>query len=53
MTDRDAEQKMKMKAYADQKLGVRDSKIKLRDSSNQATKVKQAKPPVRSSTSRG
>ena len=31
MTDRDAEQKMKMKAYADQKLGVRDSKIELGD----------------------
>ena len=25
MTDRDAEQKMKMKTYADQKLGVRDT----------------------------
>ena len=31
MTDRDAEQKMKMKAYADQKLGVREGKIKLED----------------------
>ena len=31
MTDRDAEQTMKMKAYADQKLGVRESKIKLGD----------------------
>ena len=31
MSDRDAEQKMKMKAYADQKLGVRDSKIELGD----------------------
>ena len=33
MTDRDAEQKIKMKAYADQKLGVRERKIKLGDSS--------------------
>ena len=31
MTDRDAEQKMKMKAYADQKLGVREGNIKLED----------------------
>ena len=31
MTDRDAEQKMKMKAYEDQKLGVREGKIKLED----------------------
>ena len=31
MTDRDAEQKLKMKAYADHKLGVRESKIKLGD----------------------
>ena len=31
MTDRDAEQTLKMKAYADHKLGVRESKIKLGD----------------------
>lgn len=31
MKDRDAEQKMKMKANADQKLGVREGKIKLED----------------------
>ena len=48
MTDRDAEQKMKMKTYADQKLGVKE-----RHSSNQATKTQQTKPPVQSSTSRG
>ena len=54
MTDRDAEQKMKMKAYADQKLEVRESKMKLGERSNQATKAQQqAKPPVQSSTSRG
>ena len=47
MTDRDAEQKMKMKTYADQKLGVKE-----RHSSNQATKTQQAKPPVQSSTSK-
>ena len=31
MKDRDAEQKMKMKANADPKLGVREGKIKLED----------------------
>ena len=45
MTDRDEEQKMKMKAYADQKLGVRE-----RHNSNQTTKTQQAKPPVQSSS---
>ena len=53
MTDRDAEQTMKMKAYADQKLGVRESKIKLGDTVLVAIKVQQAKPPVQSNTSRG